>query len=131
MAPLRCKRWWAAETASLKVNFLAILLTVTMEKKKLGSAGILAVGEQPDPSRGSERCLDFDAFEFLVCFQIIVWLLAASARIYTVQRGFWDQFSAPLKSTEKVTTFIFIHSLILSSLRFTYLPKTTSIFLLS
>lgn len=104
---------------------------MTVERKKLGSAGILAVGEQPDPSKGSEKCLDFDAFEFLVCFQIIVWFLAAFAGIYKVQRGFLNQFSAPLKSTEKVTTFIFIHSLSLPSLRFTYLPKTTSIFLLS
>lgn len=78
------------ETASLKVNFLAILLTVTVERKKLGSAGVLAVGEQPDLSRGSERCLDFDAFEFLVCFRILVWLLAASSGIYTVQRGSFE-----------------------------------------
>lgn len=31
-----------------------------------------------------------DAFELLVHFQVIVWLLAASTRIYTVQRGLLD-----------------------------------------
>lgn len=49
-----------------------------------------------------------DAFELLVRFQIIVWLLAASIEIYTVHRGLLGKRSAPLKSTEKVTTFISI-----------------------
>lgn len=29
-----------------------------MESKKLGPAGILAIGKQPDPSQGSLKCLD-------------------------------------------------------------------------
>lgn len=87
-APLRSERWWVAETASHKVNFLAIHLKITMESKKLGSAGILAMGKLPDPSRGSFEVSRLDAFELFEYFEIIVWRLAASARIDTVQRFF-------------------------------------------
>lgn len=59
-----------------------------------------------------------DAFELLEHFQIIVWLLAAASGIHTVQRGFLDQLLAPLKSMEKMTTFIFIHSLCSACLHF-------------
>lgn len=71
-APLRSERWWVAETASLKVNFLATYLKITMESKKLGSSGILAMGKLSDPSRGSFEVSRLDAFELLEYFQITV-----------------------------------------------------------
>lgn len=75
-----------AEAASLKGDFFAVHLKMFMESKQLGSAGILATGKQPDPS-GEFEVSRLDAFELLVCFQIIVQFLAASVRIYTVHRG--------------------------------------------
>lgn len=45
------------ETASLEVDFLVIHPKTMMESKKLGSAGILAIGKLPDPSQGNLRGL--------------------------------------------------------------------------
>lgn len=43
-----------------------------MENKKLGSAGILAMGKLPDPSGGSFEVSRLDAFELFEYFEIIV-----------------------------------------------------------
>lgn len=104
-----------AETAvCVQVNFLATHLKMTTESKKLGSAGILAIGKQPDSTLGSWRCLDLMPLNSWCVSRSLFGSSLLLLEFILFREVLVDQLSAPLKSTENVTTFIFIHSLSLA-----------------